>query len=65
MKVGIRKLSLKQRISAKTSVKHYVVHRPGVRTPKTYGWITTPKKNSHYKIYQRTTFFKAFKKIFK
>ncbi|KGA99018.1 hypothetical protein AJ85_15815 [Alkalihalobacillus alcalophilus ATCC 27647 = CGMCC 1.3604] len=64
MKVGIRKPSLKRRISARTSVKHFVVHRPGVRTPKTYGWITSPKNSSH-KVYQRTTFFNAFKKIFK
>jgi len=39
MKFGIRKPSLKKRISATTSIKRQIVNRVGVKMPRGYGWI--------------------------
>ncbi|HEY4554671.1 MAG TPA: hypothetical protein VIG80_15865 [Bacillaceae bacterium] len=67
MKIGMRKPSLKRRISARTSIKRQVVHRAGLKMPRGYGWMRNPKKYVYNKVYQRTTFdiFKLIKKIFK
>lgn len=67
IKVGMRKPSLKGRISARTSLKRQVVHRAGVKMPKGYGWARNPKKYAYNKVYNKTTFdiFKVFKKLFK
>ena len=37
MKFGMRKLSLKKRISARTSLKRQIVHRAGLKMPRGYG----------------------------
>ncbi|WP_335871050.1 hypothetical protein [Bacillus sp. 2205SS5-2] len=67
MKFGIRKPSLKKRISARTIIKRQVVHRAGLKMPKGYGWLRNPKKYAYNKVYQKTTFdiFKLMKKFFK
>jgi hypothetical protein len=67
MKFGIRKPSLKKRISARTSIKRQIVHRAGLKMPKGYGWLRNPKKYAYNKVYQKTTFdiFKLIKKLFK
>ena len=67
MKFGMRKPSLKKRISARTSIKRQVVHRAGLKMPRGYGWLRNPKKYAYNKVYKRTTFdiFKLIKKIFK
>jgi hypothetical protein len=67
MKFGIRKLSLRKRISARTSIKRQIVHRAGLKMPRGYGWLRNPKKYVYNKVYQRTTFdiFKLIKKLFK
>ena len=67
VKIGIRKPSIKGRISARTSIKRQVVHRAGLKMPRGYGWARNPKKYVYNKIYQRTTFdiFKLLKKLFK
>ncbi|MGN7468351.1 hypothetical protein [Brevibacillus sp. SAFN-007a] len=67
MKFGMRKPSLKKRISAKTSLKRQVVHRAGVKMPRGWGWLRDPKKYAYNKVYQRTTFdvFALIKKLFK
>lgn len=67
MKIGLRKPSLKKRISARTSIKRQIVHRAGLKMPRGYGWIRDPKKYVYNKIYNRTTFdvFKLLKKLFK
>ncbi|CRK82093.1 hypothetical protein [Neobacillus massiliamazoniensis] len=67
MKIGMRKPSLKKRISARTSIKRQVVHRAGLKMPRGYGWIRNPKKYAYNKVYNRTTFdiFKLIKKLFK
>ncbi|HEY8363267.1 MAG TPA: hypothetical protein VIK77_10365 [Tissierellaceae bacterium] len=67
MKIGLRKPSLKRRISARTSIKRQIVHRAGLKMPRGYGWIRDPKKYVYNKIYNRTTFdvFKLLKKLFK
>ncbi|GFN34778.1 hypothetical protein [Tepidimicrobium xylanilyticum] len=67
MKIGMRKSSLKKRISARTSLKRQIVHRGGFKMPRGYGWIRNPKKYVYNKVYNRTTFdvFKVLKKLFK
>lgn len=67
VKVGMRKPSLKRRVSARTSIKRQVVHRAGVKMPRGYGWVRDPKKYAYNKVYNRTTFdiFKLIKKLFK
>ena len=67
MKFGMRKPSLKKRISARTSLKRQIVHRAGLKMPRGYGWLRNPKKYVYNKVYNRTTFdiFKLIKKLFK
>ncbi|MFA4133294.1 MULTISPECIES: hypothetical protein [unclassified Brevibacillus] len=67
MKFGMRKPSLKKRISARTSLKRQVVHRALVKMPRGWGWLRNPKKYVHNKVYQRTSFdiFSLIKKLFK
>ncbi|MEH7112843.1 hypothetical protein V7124_10740 [Neobacillus niacini] len=67
MKFGIRKPSLKKRISARTSIKRQLIHRAGLKMPRGYGWLRNPKKYAYNKVYNRTTFdiFKLIKKLFK
>ncbi|MDK2920402.1 MAG: hypothetical protein PWQ37_3135 [Candidatus Petromonas sp.] len=67
MKFGIRKPSLKKRISARTSIKRQIVHRAGLKMPKGYGWLRDPKKYAYNKVYNKTSFdiFKLLKKLFK
>ncbi|ETI69749.1 hypothetical protein [Neobacillus vireti] len=67
MKFGMRKPSLKKRISARTSIKRQIVHRAGLKMPRGYGWLRNPKKYAYNKVYNRTTFdiFSLIKKLFK
>lgn len=67
MKFGIRKPSLKKRISARTSIKRQIIHRAGLKMPRGYGWLRNPQKYAYNKVYQKTTFdiFKLIKKLFK
>jgi len=63
MKFGMRKPSLKKRVSARTSLKRQIVHRGGLKMPRGYGWVRNPKKYVYNKVYNRTTFLengKAF-----
>lgn len=66
MKFGMRKPSIKKSIAARTSVKRYIRHSLGVKTPRGWGWITNPKKALYNKVYRKTSFsifdiFKFFK----
>lgn len=67
MKVGVRKPSLKKRVSARTSIKRQAVHRAGIKMPRGYGWVRNPKKYAYNKVYNKTSFdiFKLLKKLFK
>ncbi|WP_406660400.1 hypothetical protein V7O66_11195 [Methanolobus sp. ZRKC3] len=67
MKFGIRKPSLKKRISARTSIKRQVIHRAGLKMPRGYGWVRSPKKYVYNKVYNKTSFdiFRLFKKLLK
>ena len=58
---------LKRRISARTSIKRQIVHRAGLKMPRGWGWLRSPKKYAYNKVYRQTTFdvFSLFKKIFK
>lgn len=55
MKFGLRKPSLKKRISARTSWKRAVRHRAGLKAPKGMGIITNPKKAMYNKVYNKTS----------
>ena len=67
MKLGIRKPSLKKKLSSRTSIKRQVIHRGKVKMPKGSGWMRNPKKYGYNKVYNKTSFsiFKLFKKLFK
>lgn len=67
MKFGVRKPSLKKRISARTSIKRQIVHRARLKMPRGWGWLRNPKKYAYNKVYNRTTFdiLKLLKKLFK
>ena len=67
LKIGIRKPSLKSRISARTSIKRQVIHRTGLKMPRGSGWLRNPKKSVYNKVYQKTSFdfFGLLKKLFK
>lgn len=67
MKFGMRKPSLKKRISARASIKRQIVHRVGLKMPRGCGWLRNPKKYANNKVYQKTSFdiFKLLKKLFK
>jgi hypothetical protein len=67
VKFGFRTLSLKRRISARTSIKRQIVHRAGLKMPRGWGWLRDPKKYAYNKVYYRTTFdiIKVLKKLFK
>jgi len=67
MKFGIRKPSLKKKVSARTSIKSQIIHRTGIKMPRGYGWIRNPKKYAYNKVYNKTSFdiFKLLKKLFK
>jgi hypothetical protein len=55
VRFGIRKISLKKRVSARLSVKRYVRHSLGLKAPRGLGWLTNPKKALYNRIYNRTS----------
>jgi hypothetical protein len=67
MKFGMRKPSLKRRVSARTSIKRQAIQRAGIKMPKGTGWARNPKKYAYNKVYNRTSFdiFKVLKGLFK
>ena len=56
MKFGFRVPSLKRRIAARTSWKRVVRHSMGLKMPRGYGFLTSPKKALYNKIYRKNTF---------
>lgn len=50
MKFGLRKPSLKKRISARTSLKRQLVNRMGLKMPRGWGWVRNPKKYVYNKV---------------
>jgi len=44
MKVGNRTLSFKKCIATRTSWRRYARQSIGLKVPRGYGWLTTPKK---------------------
>lgn len=67
MKFGIRKPSLKGKISSRTRIKRQVIHRAGFKMPRNKGYLRNPKKYAYNKVYKKTSFdiFRLIKKIFK
>jgi hypothetical protein len=55
MKFGFRKPSLSNRIAARTSVKRIFKNKLGLKAPRGYGWITSPKKFVYNKVYNKTS----------
>lgn len=56
MKFGFRTPSLKRRIAARTSWKRIVRHSMGLKMPRGYGFLTSPKRALYNKVYRKTTF---------
>lgn len=56
MKWGLRRPSFRGRIAARTSWKRYVRHSLGLKAPRGWGWLTSPRKAAYNRIYRRTTF---------
>jgi len=55
MKFGVRKPSVRGRISARISIKRLVRHSFGLKAPRGAGWITNPKKALYNRVYNRTS----------
>ena len=55
MKFGIRKPSLRKSIAARTSWKRYVRHSLRIKAPRGYGWLTSPKRATYNRVYNRTS----------
>lgn len=55
MRFGIRRPSLTKRLAARTSLKRFVRQNLGIKAPRGYGWLTSPKRAAYNKIYNRTT----------
>lgn len=55
MKFGVRKPSIKRRVSARISVRRQVRHRAGLKAPRGWGWVTNPKKAAYNRVYNRTS----------
>jgi len=56
MKYGLRKPNLKKSLAAKTSLKRYARHSLGLKAPRGWGWLVSPKKSAYNRVYNRTTF---------
>ncbi len=67
MKFGLRKPSLRKRISARTSIKRQIIHRGGFKMPRASGWARNPRKYAYNKVYNKTSFdiFDMIKKLLK
>lgn len=52
MKFGIRKFSLRKRIAARTSIRRKAVHGLGIKMPRGWGLLRSPKKFIYNKIYR-------------
>lgn len=55
MRFGIRRPSLTKSLAARTSLKRFVRQNLGVKAPRGYGWLTSPKRAAYNRIYNRTT----------
>ena len=66
MKFGIRKPSIKKSIAARTSPTR-MIQSLGLKAPRGWGWLTSPRKAAYDRVYNRTTFsfWKILKMIFK
>jgi hypothetical protein len=48
--------SLKKRVAARTSPARWARHSLGLKTPRSWGWLTNPRKAAYNRVYHRTTF---------
>ena len=55
MKIGIRKFSLKKRLSARLSWKRFLIHKFKLKMPNGLGWIRNPKRFIYNKLYNMFT----------
>ena len=55
VRFGFRVPSLRKRISARTSLKRYVRNNLGLKAPRGWGWLTSPRKAAYNRVYNRTT----------
>jgi len=55
MRFGFRRPSIRKRIAARTSWKRYVRHSLGLKAPRGWGWLTSPRRAAYNRVYSRTT----------
>lgn len=55
VRFGFRVPSISKRIAARTSIKRLVKSKPGLRVPRGWGWLTSPRKAAYNRVYNRTT----------
>ncbi len=55
VRFGLRVPSLRKRISARTSLNRYVRNNLGLKAPRGWSWITSPRKAAYNRVYNRTT----------
>jgi hypothetical protein len=55
MKFGFRRPSIRKRIAARTSWKRIVRHSLGLKAPRGWGWLTSPRRAAYNRVYSRTT----------
>jgi len=67
MKFGMRTPSLMKSFGARTSPTRILKNALGLRVPRGYGFLTSPKKAVYNRVYSRTSFslFSLIRKLFK
>ena len=55
MRFGLRRLSLRKSIAARTSLKRAVRQSLGLKAPRGWGWLTNPRKAAYNRVDSRTT----------
>jgi hypothetical protein len=55
MKFGLRRPSLSKRLAARASLKRVIRHRVGIKMPRGFGWVTSPRRFAYNRMYSRTT----------
>lgn len=55
MRLGLRRPSLKRRLSARSSLRRSFRHSLGFKAPRGLGWLTNPRRAVYNRIYSRTS----------
>jgi hypothetical protein len=55
MRFRFRRPTQKKRLGARTSLKRVIRHSSGSKSPRGWGWLTSPKRAAYNRLYNRTT----------